>query len=285
MGSWQPSDENVKGYGLPYDDPKEDEDDNDDNDEDEEEEASGGLVPSHNYNPDTGDQYCYGGTSMYMNGFQWMGSACVIYLFPTWILSTPGKFSMACIGSILFGVVLEFILWKRRSVYALPPGVRRLFLSAMVYGIQLSMGYFIMLVIMTYSGPLFVSTVGGMMLGHVLFNAQDSLAKMWIEKKEPEAGDNCEGNGGVGMVSTGSRNALQVTEREDGLSSNAGSGYQNGGSNGNYYHDEDEVEAGGCCSMMSSPKNETNSDGVVTEKSSLKDHIPEGATPCCQYTL
>merc|ERR1711966_107527 len=118
---------------------------------------------------DYDDVYCSSGTAMYMDGFNWQGSTCVIYLFAAWTLSTPAKFALAAMGSILFGIVLEFVLWQRRSIYDLPPGKRRLVLSSLVYGVQLSLGYFIMLVIMTYSGPLFLCTVGGMMLGHAGF--------------------------------------------------------------------------------------------------------------------
>jgi len=74
-----------------------------------------------------------------------------------------------CFGSILFGIALEWVLYKRRTVYALPAGYRRLILSALVYGVQLTMGYFIMLLVMTYSGPLFLSCISGMVSGHVIF--------------------------------------------------------------------------------------------------------------------
>jgi hypothetical protein len=149
--------------------------------------------------PENGDAYCYGGTSMYMDGFNWIGSTCVIYLFPQWVLSTPGKFALGCLGSILFGILLEYVLWKRRVVYTMSPGRRRLVLSVLVYGLQLTMGYFIMLVIMTYSGPLFVSVVGGMMMGHAIFNAQDSFMK-WRDgpvKDSQEAGDGTSEHGRV----------------------------------------------------------------------------------------
>jgi hypothetical protein len=37
------------------------------------------------------------------------------------------------------------------------------------------MGYMLMLVIMIYSGPLFMSVITGLVGGHILFNAKDSL--------------------------------------------------------------------------------------------------------------
>eukprot|EP01082_Thalassiosira_pseudonana_P012323 g11060.t1 g11060 contig48:59168-61539(+) len=266
LGSWQEKDMNAEAYEFPY----------------YVAEAEEANYPM----PDMDEQYCYGGTSMYMDGFNWIGSACVIYLFPQWVLSTPGKFALGCIGSILFGVLLESVLWKRRSIYSLEPGMRRLILSALVYGLQLTMGYFIMLVIMTYSGPLFVSTIGGMMAGHVLFNAQDSLVKMWLkrkiqsEKEEEEALGACCCDGDYGSTQRGS------TEL---------GGHQNGVSSHNSLRDEcgdDDIEDVdvGCfgLSAKTSPSGRKSPLALdVSEATKLKngDCVPEGATPCCQFTL
>ena len=45
----------------------------------------------------------------------------------------------------------------------------------MLYGIQLTLGYLLMLVVMTFSGPLFVSVIFGLLGGHVLLNVQDAV--------------------------------------------------------------------------------------------------------------
>jgi len=171
-GSWQVTDPDVPGYPLPYEvasESKESEVDETDGEVDSSKLAFGP--------PEWEEMYCYGGTSMYMDGFTWQGTTCVIFLFRSWVLTTPGQFAAACFGTILFGIALEVVLFKRKAVYAMEPGNLRLFLSVVVYGLQLSMGYFIMLIIMTYSGPLFICTVGGLMIGHVVFNAQDSYMR------------------------------------------------------------------------------------------------------------
>jgi hypothetical protein len=218
------------------------------------------------------DQYCYGGTSMYMDGFTWQDTTCVIYLFSSWVLSTPGKFALAALGSILLGIALEFVLWKRRGVYALPAGRRRLLLSTSIYGLQLAMGYLIMLVIMTYSGPLFISTVGGMMLGHLLFNAQDSLARQWREKHsrtEMMNGD------------------TYRTDMNGDSSLEANSLFVRRGTNSNtelnsYHHGRtgEEVER-----ITSSPAVVEHEKFAATESTILRSDVADGATPCCQYTL
>jgi hypothetical protein len=221
---------------------------------------------------DIGEQFCYGGTSMYMDGFHWLDSACVILLFPSWVLSTPFKFGVACFGSILFGIALEWVLYKRRTVYALPAGYRRLILSALVYGIQLTMGYFIMLLVMTYSGPLFLSCISGMVIGHVIFNAQDALIKKYYEGFVTEEKKN----------EAASRNSSELISYQNG---DALTSYQNGHSE----TDDEMIENGGaCCGLgakSSSSKNETQS-LTPTETTTLKESmVPSGATPCCQYTM
>lgn len=270
QGSWQLTDETVQGYVLPYEvKPKKVEHATNNA-------TTSHNTTSHNHNkatypaPETGDKYCYGGTSMYMNGFTWQGSACVIYLFQSWVLTTPGKFVLAAIGSILLGIALECVLWKRKSVYAMPSGTRRLCLSALIYGLQLSMGYFIMLVIMTYSGPLFICTVGGMMIGHVIFNAQDSFMKQ-REKSIVSRRFSDEVNtayGSTNHTSTNHGGITPVSEGSDLGSSELGS-YQKNGVSG-----LQPFERGGTLRT----RNESDRDIPA-------DQVSDGATPCCQYTI
>ena len=206
-----------------------------------------------------GEQYCYGGTSMYMDGFHWLDSTCVIFLFPTWVLSTPFKFGVACFGAILFGIALELVLYKRRTVYALSAGYRRLILSALVYGVQLTMGYFIMLIVMTYSGPLFFSCVLGMVMGHVAFNAQDALIKKYYD----------------GFVTGEKKNEVAPRNTSELIS------YQNGDVNG-----DDEIENGGSCCGLGAKSSFSMNDTEATERTKLNESMrPSGATPCCQYTM
>ena len=114
---------------------------------------------------------------MYMDGFHWIhDTTCVIYLFPQWVLSSQGKFVAACVGSLFFGLLVEYIISRRRVVATkFVAGYCRLAASAGFYGLQLTVGYVIMLVVMTYSIPLFLCCVLGLVGGHVLFNANDAL--------------------------------------------------------------------------------------------------------------
>merc|ERR1719375_284950 len=217
--------------------------------------------------------YCYGGTSMYMDGFTWQGTTCVIFLFRSWVLTTPGQFAAACFGTILFGIALEVVLFKRKAVYAMEPGNLRLFLSVVVYGLQLSMGYFIMLIIMTYSGPLFICTVGGLMIGHVVFNAQDS----YMRRRE------------------------SITEDEDCPCTTEHTGTEKTNELLSYQNSTPESasgeEYGDCCggAALEEPGDVAQDNGLSSRgatkratKKKLKNKIAandDGATPCCRFDM
>jgi hypothetical protein len=191
------------------------------------------------------EPFCYGGTSMYMDGFHWMDTVCVIYLFPEWILNTEGKFVAASIGSLVVGVFLEAVIMRRRMVMSsMGAGYRRLAASAMFYGLQLTIGYFAMLVVMTYSGPLFMCIILGIVGGHILFNAKDAVfaAKMLPSK---------------------------AVSAEAGAQSN---------SNSCCPHHPDQPLTG-------SESSTSTSYGTATLNHGDSDGVPEGSTPCCQHTL
>ena len=129
--------------------------------------------------------FCYGGTAMYMDGFQWIDSTCVIYLFPEWVLTTPASIVGACIGTLAFAIGLEGVIRARRmAVQSMPTGWRQLGVSTLMYGVQLTMGYLLMLVVMTYSGPLFLCVIVGLMIGHVCFNFHGKNKKAAESKKD-----------------------------------------------------------------------------------------------------
>jgi hypothetical protein len=144
------------------------------------------------------EQWCYGGTSMYMDGFHWRDTVCVIFLFPQWVLTSRAKVAGASIGTILLGVTLEKTIHHRRFVVTtMEAGYRRLGVSALMYGLQLTMGYLLMLILMTYSGPFFISVVLGLVIGHVFFNAKDAVLLQRnkggcaVKECAPECAQNC----------------------------------------------------------------------------------------------
>lgn len=118
---------------------------------------------------------------MYMNGFVWEDTNCIIYLFRSWVINSRGLLAIACISTALIGVLLEAVVWIRRK-YLSPKKLickvdgssfRIMIPSALCYAIQLLFGYFLMLIVMTYSGPLVISVIIGLVLGNFVFLSHD----------------------------------------------------------------------------------------------------------------
>merc|ERR1711976_362098 len=115
----------------------------------------------------------YGSTAMYMQGFEWEGTTCVVFLFSSWVISTRLALALACIGTILLGVLTEMVTSRRRA-FLQRLGIANMKLnvatSSLLYAGQVTMGYAVMLIVMTYSGPLVLSVIIGLALGHGVNN-------------------------------------------------------------------------------------------------------------------
>lgn len=261
MGSWQPT-----GVGIPF---------------------QPVILPQENSSSssalaDAGkDVFCYGGTSMYMDGFHWTDTTCVIYLFNQWTLDSAGALVGACFGTIFFGIALEAVIWKRRSVVPSFPhgGWSRLIASTAFYGVQLTMGYLIMLVVMIYSAPLFVSVVVGLMMGHALFNAGGIMGSKRKEHNPTETNSNYVENG------IPSRTCIRGDTVEEAMDNSSGG-------------EDSKWGQRPCDSQTGCLPDKTNNNRNLSYQSTTsawstnhnnfnrtKDEAPEGITPCCQNTL
>jgi copper chaperone CopZ len=130
--------------------------------------------------------FCYGsGTDMYMDGFtSYINNddtpQCLNLLFTDWILDNSGKFVAACIGTLLLGIFTEMLGYIRRLIdsfiksggFGTYKRAAPLVMSTL-YGIQVLMGYFLMLTAMTYQVELFICVIVGLMMGHAAFNLQE----------------------------------------------------------------------------------------------------------------
>lgn len=196
-----------------------------------------------------------------MDGFHFFQSTtCIIFLFQSWVLDTAGKYALAFLGTITTGICLEKLIQQRRKhMNEVAAGRQRLLFSATFYGIQLTIGYMLMLVIMIYSGAMFIATVMGLVLGHVFFNAKDAI---WPLK-------------------TGA--TTMVIPQSD-TSSDVGS---NRGDSTDYPEQTVEMTAeltsqpakfspgSACCGRGQAARIAPNPGTQL---------IPEGSTPCCQYS-
>jgi hypothetical protein len=217
--------------------------------------------------------FCYGGTTMYMEGFQWIqSSTCVVLLFPSLVLNSSWKFILAVIVTFLSALGLEKFIQQRRKVMAyMESGTNRLFASALFYGIQLSIGYILMLIIMIYSFVLFIAVILGLVSGHILFNAKDAIWPIYESLNLDEIDAALDSNSDNNDDSD-----------ETGKNTSAGNG--SNGSNGDINSNKNETRRkssyrNSSFSSSSSTKVQMNLLAIASEERALG----EGSTHCQEF--
>ena len=97
---------------------------------------------------------------------------CTLFLFPSGQLDTSAKYFFAWVGTVALALAVDAIAYFRRKhvVRALAdsPALRRA-ADSLLFAAQIVAAYWVMLVVMTYSGPLFVAVLVGLTLGHAVF--------------------------------------------------------------------------------------------------------------------
>jgi len=217
--------------------------------------------------------FCYSGTTMYMEGFQWVqSSTCVILLFPSWVLNTAGKFVLAAIGTIFLAIGLEkFIQQRRKAMACMEHGTKRLLTSAVFYSVQLIIGYVLMLIIMVYSVVLFLSVILGLVIGHVLFNARDALFPLHQPQLMKDKAINGEAKNDGSHPEPAEERVLREGSPhcQEFESDNDAQEYYGSMENG----DTQELDATGNPIRRKAPRRRT-----------IDQEVAEGSTPCCQHS-
>jgi len=130
---------------------------------------------SPNKSQPAGNSFCdkQASVSMYMNGFNSLwdkNRGCVVLFFQGVILDTPWKFALGMVVVALMGIATQGLV-ALRPVVAARTGHNR-YVAALMFGLNVAMGWFMMLVAMTFSTELFICASLGLILGHVLFNGR-----------------------------------------------------------------------------------------------------------------
>ena len=127
---------------------------------------------------DSTSGFCSGsGMAMFMNGFASAfakRNTCIALYLDAFTLDTAVKFIVACLGVVALGVAAEALVAFRRS--RAEKGLAGRFEAATGYGLQLALGYLLMLAAMTYAVELFVSAITGVAIGHALFRTDRAAA-------------------------------------------------------------------------------------------------------------
>lgn len=121
-------------------------------------------------------------TTMYMDGFHvnaGSSAPCVALLFESWSLHTPALFALGFFATVALGASIEGLASIRRKLqnpgfcncHNIPEPKSRVY-ATMIYGFQITAGYLLMLVSMTYHFALFSAVIVGLLLGHIVFGAK-----------------------------------------------------------------------------------------------------------------
>eukprot|EP00916_Digyalum_oweni_P000192 GHVL01000299.1.p1 GENE.GHVL01000299.1~~GHVL01000299.1.p1 ORF type:complete len:221 (-),score=28.69 GHVL01000299.1:179-841(-) len=143
-----------------------------------------------------GTEFCLGTGTVMMNGFQYgygSESYCILYLFPEGNVNTPTRYAFAIIGTFVMAGMVEALVALRTYLFSpkisLSDPLLKVFLS-LVYGVQMLLAYFLMLLVMTYEISIFFSVVFGLGIGYFFIlkvpPVEDTIGS------EPSADPSCE---------------------------------------------------------------------------------------------
>jgi len=119
---------------------------------------------------------------MHMAGFRIGPDDCVNYLFEPWTLDSKGAFAGAVVATFILAVGTEALTWFRREVMCkCTPLVHRPRTHRAAMGLlfmtQVTLGYVLMLIAMTYQAELFIAVVVGLTLGHTALNVKAPVSE------------------------------------------------------------------------------------------------------------
>lgn len=115
-----------------------------------------------------------------LNGYQFsLGAAdnCVLFLFPFSPVNTQVRYAAAVIGTFLLCIAFEFLratrdrMIKKKAPFGFlksQPELTMDMVSAVSYGLQVWIGYWIMLLVMLYEAFIFIAIVSGVATGYFL---------------------------------------------------------------------------------------------------------------------
>lgn len=107
---------------------------------------------------------------------------CINFLFEGWAIDSAGKYAGAVIATFLMAFTNEALSHARRLNRRFcgrnPTFFRAAVPDAFLYGIQMVIAYFLMLLAMTYESIVFSAIVVGLVLGHLFWgNVAPRLCK------------------------------------------------------------------------------------------------------------
>lgn len=129
------------------------------------------------------------GITMYMDGFHSYGldrssPECINFLFPSWTIDTPAKFSSVVVGIATTSFALEGINAFNANIKLTHSSSKcTTFRHISLHTLQLFVSYVLMFMTMTYNIELFFAVCFGRAIGFTVFNRHNSLDAILADNK------------------------------------------------------------------------------------------------------
>ncbi|CAJ1344670.1 unnamed protein product [Effrenium voratum] len=118
--------------------------------------------------------FCKGEGSVMSNGFQIAigpSQYCALFLFPGWGLDSPAKYLLGCCGACAIPMAIVSVQLVRERVVEISQrggGIAPDALAAVLFGLQMTLAYFVMLLVMLYETVIFSCVIAGFMIATFL---------------------------------------------------------------------------------------------------------------------
>eukprot|EP00759_Apiculatamorpha_spiralis_P004735 PhF_6_TR12881/c0_g1_i4/m.20262 len=95
-------------------------------------------------------------------------ATCILLWFSGWTIDNEGKYAAAIIGVFVMGVLVGYFPYVHYSLSLRPARRGYRVLRTMLYGLQMTFAYLLMLATMLYETFIFMAVICGLMTGYFL---------------------------------------------------------------------------------------------------------------------
>ncbi|CAE7656755.1 unnamed protein product [Symbiodinium sp. CCMP2456] len=148
------------------------------------------------------DAFCVGSGRVMMSGFQLgIGNTqpCVLFLFPGWVLDNEARYFAGCFGAFIIPVAIVVLQTARDLVVekaaTKEKGTGLLYdaFAAFLFGLQMCLAYFVMLLTMLYEAVLFLCIIAGFMTSFFILRRAKRRNPGAVEKGSIDCTPCCSG--------------------------------------------------------------------------------------------
>jgi copper transporter 1 len=132
--------------------------------------------------------------SAMQNGFQVAGwnENCILFLFRGWNVDNEVKYIFMLIGVLCMGLLNGSLAYARHRLMNNPRYTSSLFIRqiwlSLIYGIQMVLAYWMMLLVMTYETLIFIALIVGLVSGYFIFGYLEAKVRPSANKTETTNG-------------------------------------------------------------------------------------------------